>query len=67
MQALRSGLEPCDFSAREGWIAKAANGGKEFTDVDLSEGEWVEYCDITNQPVGIYEIEFRFERVKVQT
>ncbi|XP_053979765.1 CXXC motif containing zinc binding protein [Hylaeus anthracinus] len=58
------GLEPIDFSPREGWIAKAANGGKEFTEVDLSEGEWADYCDKIKEPVGIYDIEHRFERVK---
>ncbi|XP_076753155.1 CXXC motif containing zinc binding protein [Xylocopa sonorina] len=58
------GLEPCDFSAREGWIAKVVNDGKEFTDVDLSEGEWADYCVKIKEPVGIYGIEHRFERVK---
>ncbi|XP_065215386.1 CXXC motif containing zinc binding protein [Planococcus citri] len=58
------GLEPREFSAREGWVAKAADDGKTFDDVDLSEGEWADYCDKTNQPVGVYEIEHCFERVK---
>ncbi|XP_003692796.1 CXXC motif containing zinc binding protein [Apis florea] len=57
------GIEPSDFSAREGWIAKTING-REFTDVDLSEGEWVDYCDKIKEPVGIYEIEHKFERMK---
>lgn len=58
------GIEPCAFSARDGWIAKTCNNGKEFSDVDLADGEWVEYCDKTNTSVGIYEIESRFERIK---
>ncbi|KAL2737710.1 CXXC motif containing zinc binding protein-like [Vespa mandarinia] len=58
------GLEPCDFSAREGWIAKAIDNGTEFTDVDLYEYEWIEYCEKIKKPVGITEIEHRFERVK---
>ncbi|XP_015118711.1 CXXC motif containing zinc binding protein [Diachasma alloeum] len=58
------GIEPSNFSAREGWIAKAIDGGKEFRDVDLSEGEWADYCDKIQQPVGIYEIEHNFERIK---
>jgi len=58
------GIEPSDFSAREGWIARAAEGGKEFTEVDLSEGEWEDYCDKIMEPVGIYEIKHRFERIK---
>lgn len=58
------GIEPCDYSPREGWIAKACNNGNVFTDIDLSDGEWVEYCDKINSSVGIYEIESRFERIK---
>lgn len=58
------GLEPTDFSAREGWVVKAIDGGKEFENVDLSEGEWVDYCDKINKPVGVYEIEHKFERIK---
>ena len=58
------GLEPKEFSAREGWIAKATNDGKTFDDVDLGEGEWAEYCDKSKQPVGIYDVEHSFERVK---
>ncbi|XP_012259684.2 CXXC motif containing zinc binding protein [Athalia rosae] len=58
------GIEPSDFSAREGWVAKAIDGGKEFKDVDLSEGEWADYCEKIANPVGIYEIEHRFEKIK---
>lgn len=58
------GIEPSDFSAREGWVAKAVEGGKEFDEIDLSEGEWEDYCDKTMQPVGIYEIKHKFERIK---
>lgn len=58
------GLDPKEFSAREGWTVKAADNGKTFEDVDLSEGEWADYCDKTNQPVGVYDIEHRFDLVK---
>ncbi|XP_034938496.1 CXXC motif containing zinc binding protein [Chelonus insularis] len=58
------GVEPIDFSARDGWTAKAIDGGKEFTDVDLTENSWAEYCDKIKQPVAIYEIEHTFDRVK---
>lgn len=58
------GLEPNEFSAREGWIARTVNDGKEFTNVDLTEGEWADYCDKIKEPVGIYEIEHRFEKIK---
>lgn len=39
------GLEPVDFEPRMGWKAKGAESGTVFDDVDLSEGEWVEYDD----------------------
>ncbi|XP_012278860.1 UPF0587 protein C1orf123 homolog [Orussus abietinus] len=58
------GIEPCDFSAREGWVAKAIDNGTEFTEVDLSENQWADYCDKIKQPVGIYQIEHKFQRVK---
>ena len=58
------GLNPIDFSPRDCWIAIASDGGKEFKNVDLSDGEWAEYCDKTNKAVGIYDIESKFERVK---
>lgn len=58
------GLEPCDFSARKGWIVKAIDNGSKFTDVDLTEGEWADYCQKIEKPVSIYEIEHRFERIK---
>ncbi|XP_076228808.1 CXXC motif containing zinc binding protein [Nomia melanderi] len=58
------GLEPCDFSARRGWVVKAIDNGSTFTDVDLTEGEWADYCQKIEKPVSIYEIEHRFERMK---
>lgn len=58
------GLEPSDFNAREGWIAQAAQGGQRFTDVDLSQGQWEDYCDKIMEPVGIYEIQHKFLRIK---
>jgi hypothetical protein len=58
------GLEPKEFAAREGWVVKAENNGNTFTDVDLSEGEWVDFCDKTNQPVVISELEHNFKRIK---
>ncbi|XP_066591948.1 CXXC motif containing zinc binding protein [Prorops nasuta] len=58
------GIEPCDFSAREGWIAQTIDGGTEFTDVDLSEGTWADYCDKIKQAVTISDIEYKFSRIK---
>lgn len=36
-------------------------GKKVFTDVDLSEGEWVEFDDKINESVGIYSVESKWE------
>ncbi|XP_076662542.1 CXXC motif containing zinc binding protein [Halictus rubicundus] len=58
------GLEPCDFSPRVGWTVKAIDDGTEFTDVDLTEGEWGEYCQKIDKSIWIYEIEHRFARIK---
>lgn len=58
------GIEPTAFSPRDGWIAVAEESGKVFEDVDLTEKEWVDYDDKTNQSVGIYEIESQFVKQK---
>ncbi|KAF9337616.1 hypothetical protein BG006_003789 [Podila minutissima] len=58
------GLEPVNFEPRMGWKAKGAESGTVFDDVDLSEGEWVEYDDKSELPVGISNIEAKFVKVK---
>jgi hypothetical protein len=37
------GLELVGFEAREGWMAKGDESGTVFEDIDLTEGEWVDY------------------------
>lgn len=56
------GLELTAFDARDGWAVRS--GSKLFTDVDLSEKEWVEYNDIDNIPVEINGIESNFISLK---
>lgn len=58
------GLEPTEFSPRDGWIVKIEESNKVFEDVDLSEKEWVEYDEKIQQSVGIYEFESQFIKVK---
>lgn len=36
--------------------------GTVFRDLDLSEGEWAEYCERIEVPVGIAELESRVEK-----
>ena len=58
------GAEPVDFSPRTGWIARAANNGKTFDDIDLSEDDWVEFDDKNNTSVGVYEFASKFIKLK---
>lgn len=58
------GIEPTDFAPGEGWIVKAEESGHFFENVNLTEKEWVEYDEKSQQSIGIYEFESRFVSVK---
>ncbi|XP_011641457.1 UPF0587 protein C1orf123 homolog [Pogonomyrmex barbatus] len=58
------GIEPIDFSAREGWTIQTVNEGSKFDAVDLTEGEWEDFCDKIFEPVSIFEIQHNFKKVK---
>lgn len=58
------GIEPTEFTPGEDWIVKAEESGKIFDNVNLTEKEWVEYDEKSQQSVGIYEFESRFVSVK---
>lgn len=58
------GMEPIKFSPREGWIVEASEGGQKFADVDLTEGDWIEYDEKLQESVRVYELEFRFIKSK---
>lgn len=58
------GIEPTEFTPGEGWIVKAEESGKIFENVNLTEKEWVEYDEKSQQSIGIYEFESRFVTVK---
>lgn len=58
------GIEPVEFSPSKGWIAKAAESGTVFTDIDLSSGDWADYDEKLSESVGIYELESKFISVK---
>ncbi|XP_002157959.1 UPF0587 protein v1g245604 isoform X1 [Hydra vulgaris] len=53
------GMEPNEFSARTGWVAKGAETSTKFN-VDLTEGDWCDFDEKAGQSVGVYEIESRF-------
>ncbi|OQR78943.1 hypothetical protein BIW11_06073 [Tropilaelaps mercedesae] len=56
------GIEPVDFDPREGWVAKTEDG-RTFTEVDLTEKEWVDYDDKRRQTVGVYEVKSKFRKL----
>lgn len=58
------GLEPIDFSPGRGWKVEATNSGSIFEDIDLSPGEWEEYCVQSKQPVFIHGVKHKFEKIK---
>lgn len=57
------GVEPTTFDARVGWKAEGHESGTKFTEIDLSNLEWADFDEKTNQPVGIYELEHRFVKI----
>ncbi|XP_023716867.1 UPF0587 protein GA18326 isoform X2 [Cryptotermes secundus] len=58
------GVELVDFDFRDGWSVVAEDSGQIYTDVDLSEKEWVEWDDKMKRSVGIYNIEHQFVHIK---
>jgi len=58
------GMEPSDFSPRNGWIVDGLESGTKFPDIDLTEKEWADYDEKEATTVGIYELEHEFIREK---
>ncbi|CAM6090691.1 unnamed protein product [Calypogeia fissa] len=57
------GIEPVEFSWRDGWSADGLKGTK-FEDIDLSDGEWSEYDEKASASVGILNVAYRFDITK---
>ncbi|KAF9040531.1 hypothetical protein BJ165DRAFT_1530407 [Panaeolus papilionaceus] len=55
------GLEFIGFDPRGIWKCEGATGAK-FDDVDLTDGEWNDYDEKAKVPVGIANIESRWDR-----
>lgn len=53
-----------EFSPRSGWLVQSAENGQKFDDVDLFEGDWVEYDQKNSISIGIYEFESNFIKMK---
>ncbi|KAG6469470.1 CXXC motif containing zinc binding protein-like [Zingiber officinale] len=56
------GFEPIDFSFGNGWKAESTSGAR--FEMDLSEGEFVEYDEKGECPVGISNLRASFKVVK---
>lgn len=57
------GIEPVEFEPRIGWKAEGVDTSTKFPDINLTEKEWADYDEKKNEPVGIYEFEYRFVKV----
>ncbi|OSX67343.1 hypothetical protein POSPLADRAFT_1129178, partial [Postia placenta MAD-698-R-SB12] len=56
------GLEFVGFDPRGVWKCIGVESGSKFDDVDLEEGEWVDYDEKATLPVGISNIEAQWSR-----
>ncbi|KAK8788644.1 hypothetical protein V5799_021577 [Amblyomma americanum] len=58
------GVEPVSFDASDGFSAEATGSGTVFDDVKFESNEWAEYDEKGKQAVGIYDLTFRFSKIK---
>mmetsp|Transcript_683 Transcript_683/g.829 ORF Transcript_683/g.829 Transcript_683/m.829 type:complete len:158 (+) Transcript_683:170-643(+) len=56
------GIDPVEWHTGPGFSFKALESGTEFTDIDLTGGDWYDYDEAGAQSVGLSSIEYRFER-----
>lgn len=63
-QILSEGVNNLRFLFQNSWAAEGLESGTKFSDIDLSDKEWVEYDEKAKNEVGIYEIEHQFSREK---
>lgn len=54
------GVEPFDFSPRGELRCTSLDGARTYKNIDLSQGDWAEYDDVDNVPLGIYDFECKF-------
>ncbi|RWS24552.1 UPF0587 protein-like protein [Leptotrombidium deliense] len=53
------GVEPNDFSARNGFSAEGVESNTKFENINLEE-DWVDYDEKSKESVGIYELTHKF-------
>ena len=56
------GWEPTEFVPTEGFQCFGENSGTRFTDIDLTELEWVEYDEKAAESVEIMGIEYQIAK-----
>ncbi|KAI0068428.1 DUF866-domain-containing protein [Artomyces pyxidatus] len=56
------GLEFIGFDPRGIWKCRGAESGSSFDEVDLDEGEWVDYDEKAKLPVGVSKVECSWNR-----
>eukprot|EP00850_Spirogloea_muscicola_P008341 SM000044S15988 [mRNA] locus=s44:420753:421610:+ [translate_table: standard] len=54
------GIQPVQFIPGDGWEAKGAESGTTFANIDLSDGDWSEYDEKLQLPVGISNVQHEF-------
>ncbi|MCL7030350.1 hypothetical protein MKW94_015909 [Papaver nudicaule] len=57
------GIEPVEFAFGDGWKVQSTDGTK-FEGIDLSSGEYSEYCEKGQSPVMISNLKSKFEVLK---
>lgn len=57
------GVEPDDFFPGQGYKCSGVESGSQFNDINLEEGEWVDYDEKASESVGIYSVEHKFIKV----
>ncbi|MCL7041325.1 hypothetical protein MKW94_024335 [Papaver nudicaule] len=54
------GIKPVEFAFGDGWKMQSTDGTK-FEGIDLSSGEYSEYCEKGQAPVMIFNLKSKFE------
>ncbi|KAJ3128728.1 hypothetical protein HK098_003720 [Nowakowskiella sp. JEL0407] len=57
------GAEPVEYVLKDDLSVVGAESGTKFNEIDLTEGEWVEYDEEAKEPVGIMDIETKITKV----
>ena len=59
---------PCPYSTQsaiqDGFLVESTSGAK-FEDVDVSEREWMDYDEKLGESIGIYDLEWKLQAVKL--